>query len=322
MFQQPFLQIRPMPERKRCLLSLVTKDQKYRAHDLHTYPGSIKEDLTGLLEHWNDYPPAWISIIFHYPYWHWQNDFGSELIDCLRELGIPIVTQISDLHHPGSHLMDKDTIAERMRLVDTDYFHLLYNINYVTKDSLHKPTFWLPCTERTPKGWNPKGDLQHEVINEVFFQGYLNSLRAIFVEDLFSDQGAFDINFRYTRVRDTFLETIRQIARYTIGLNLVRGEEFSVRYFQTLASGSMLLTEHVNKVDRILDDGENCVIWHTPEELIEKANYYLANEQETLRIANNGHELWRTKMCFDKTNQHIEEFLLENKPMPEWSDVI
>lgn len=311
-----------MPDKHRCLISLVTKDQKYRSHNLVTYPDSIKSDLDDFLDTWSDCKPTWISIVFHYPYYYWQEQFGTELIDALRSLGIPIVTQISDLHHPGCYLMSKDTIAEAMSVLDTDYFHLLYNINYVDRNSLHKPTFWLPCTERTPKGWNPKGDLEQPVINEVFFQGYLNPHRAVFFEEMFSEQGGFALNLRYTKVRDSFLDTMKQIARYSIGLNLVRGEEFSIRYFQTLASGSMLLTEHVNKVDRILEDGENCVIWYDSDDLIEKANYYLENEEETLRIAKNGHALWKDVMSFDMTNQYIEEFLLEGKPMPEWSDVL
>ena len=56
-----------------------------------------------------------------------------------------------------------------------------------------------------------------------------------------------------------------------------------------MAAGGFLLTQHCPQIEEWFKVGEECDIYHSIDECIDKVKYYLDNESERLRIANNGY---------------------------------
>ena len=59
-----------------------------------------------------------------------------------------------------------------------------------------------------------------------------------------------------------------------------------------MATNTTLLAcnRHGQAYDGILEEGKHCIMFDTKEELAEKIDYYLANEDERMKIVNSAHE--------------------------------
>jgi spore maturation protein CgeB len=82
----------------------------------------------------------------------------------------------------------------------------------------------------------------------------------------------------------------------SIVLNLEESEKqldaINPRIPEALACGGFVLTNHTGDLeDAGFRDGESIAWFKSPEEMVEKADYYLANPEERKRIALNGREL-------------------------------
>ena len=80
-----------------------------------------------------------------------------------------------------------------------------------------------------------------------------------------------------------------------IGLNMTtdstgQGRQFKARLFEVAASGAMLLTEYVEGLERYFTHGSDAVFWFSPDDLVDKALYYLGNPQEREIIAARGRQ--------------------------------
>jgi hypothetical protein len=90
-------------------------------------------------------------------------------------------------------------------------------------------------------------------------------------------------------------EYARSVKRAKIVLNWSRhisGRWYQAkgRIFETTLAGSMLLCEDCAAVNRWFEPYVDYVPFTGDDDLVEKARYYLANEDERLQIAQNGHE--------------------------------
>lgn len=66
--------------------------------------------------------------------------------------------------------------------------------------------------------------------------------------------------------------------------------QIKARIFEIPAAKGFLMTQSADNLSDYYIDGKEAIIWKTQEELIEKARYYLANEQEREAIAQAGYE--------------------------------
>ncbi|MDR2365749.1 MAG: glycosyltransferase [Zoogloeaceae bacterium] len=104
------------------------------------------------------------------------------------------------------------------------------------------------------------------------------------------------------------------LARSKIVLNITRsdfhGAETGVnlRIFEAVAAGCFLLTDHCDEIEDLFDVGKEIETYRSSRELADKARFYLKNEKECARIAQNGHakflacHTWRERirqMFFD-----------------------
>lgn len=63
----------------------------------------------------------------------------------------------------------------------------------------------------------------------------------------------------------------------------------SARDFRVTGSGGFLLTEDVDGIEELFDIGKEIETYKTPQECLEKINYYLENENKRKEIAENGY---------------------------------
>src|SRR3990170_8700452 len=97
------------------------------------------------------------------------------------------------------------------------------------------------------------------------------------------------------RPRIPFHQMVRVFSRSKINLNLSNsstlvGQQIKGRNFEIPGTRSFLLTSNAENLSEYYENGKEIVISDTAEELADKANYYLKNENERNKIAQNGYK--------------------------------
>jgi spore maturation protein CgeB len=87
----------------------------------------------------------------------------------------------------------------------------------------------------------------------------------------------------------------------------------SDRLFRILGSGTFCLSKWYPEIEKDFIDGENLVIWKDLNDLEEKIDFYLKNDIERNKIANNGHKLAINNYTFDHMGQNIKKLYNEYK---------
>ncbi len=108
-------------------------------------------------------------------------------------------------------------------------------------------------------------------------------------------------------------ELHHQIASSKIVLNITRSTFYGVetglnlRIFEALAAGAFLLTDYSDELCQLLTPGKEVETYRNAAELVEKAEYYLAHDEERKTIAQQGHAALKARFTW----QHRAEALLE-----------
>jgi len=97
------------------------------------------------------------------------------------------------------------------------------------------------------------------------------------------------------RPRIPFHQMVRLFTRSKINLNLSNsstliGQQIKGRNFEIPGTRNFLLTSNAENLSEYYEDGKEIVIFDTDEELADKATYYLKNENERNKIAENGYK--------------------------------
>lgn len=87
-----------------------------------------------------------------------------------------------------------------------------------------------------------------------------------------------------------FEEAAEVFRKSRIVFNTAADDDVNMRVFEALSTKSFLLTEWVDTLEELFEDGKHLVTYKTMDEAIEKAKYYLENEKEREAIAEAGHK--------------------------------
>jgi spore maturation protein CgeB len=71
-------------------------------------------------------------------------------------------------------------------------------------------------------------------------------------------------------------------------LSKLNRDTYTRRSFEIPASGTMMLSEYTDDLATLFKEGEEAEFFRSPEELVEKVRYYLANDDARRRIAEGG----------------------------------
>ncbi len=87
-----------------------------------------------------------------------------------------------------------------------------------------------------------------------------------------------------------FEDAAKRFNQSKIVLNVSIGDDLNMRLFETLSTGSFLLTNYLPTLDKLFKDGKHLVTYKTLDEMVEKIKYYLEHDKEREKIAKTGYE--------------------------------
>lgn len=135
---------------------------------------------------------------------------------------------------------------------------------------------------------------------DVGFVGHVNSDNRIeFLHRMFK---AFP-NFFFGQRQ--FEEAAQKFCKSKIVLNISMKEDLNMRVFEAMGSGSFLLTDSVPYIEELFEDRKHLVLYHSLDEAVDLARYYLAHDSEREKIAQAGYEEVMANHTFDKRIDRI-----------------
>jgi glycosyltransferase involved in cell wall biosynthesis len=107
--------------------------------------------------------------------------------------------------------------------------------------------------------------------------------------------------------KNLFEDAAKRFSESKIVFNISIKDDINMRVFETLSTGSFLLTNWIPSLGELFDDGKHLVTYRTLDEMVEKAKYYLEHDEEREKIAKAGYEEFIKK----HTYKHRVEKILE-----------
>lgn len=128
---------------------------------------------------------------------------------------------------------------------------------------------------------------------DVCFVGHINSGNRVDALDrLFKEVPNFFYGQR------TFEDAAEIYGQSKVVFNISMLDDLNMRTFEAMATGSMLLTNWIPTIEEHFEDGKHLVLYRTPEEMVEKARYYIEHDEEREKIAAAGYEEVMAKHTF------------------------
>ncbi len=116
---------------------------------------------------------------------------------------------------------------------------------------------------------------------------YLEALNLLDCKSIISANGSGTSSYSYS-------EMFEIMSRSKIGINFsesVNGvSQLKGRVWETMLSGALLLEQENSQILKFFEPNKHFVFFDSPDSLIEKVTYFLANKEERLMIAKNGQE--------------------------------
>jgi hypothetical protein len=120
---------------------------------------------------------------------------------------------------------------------------------------------------------------------------------------------AQNFNFKFDNfvIGDAMVEAVNS---YKIHFNANISLDINYRNFETMGCETLLLTSYNKHYEKLgLKDGENCLVYSSVEELIEKGEMALGDEELRNRIAKNGYDIVKEKHTFKQRAKTVLDIL-------------
>ena len=119
---------------------------------------------------------------------------------------------------------------------------------------------------------------------------------------------------KYNLKQDIFVlgdEMVKRINSYKIHFNINLANDINCRSFETVGCGVVLITNYNPQYEELgFIDGENCIIYKTIQEMVDKLEYYKNNNSKLNFLAQRGLEL-AAKHTHTKRAVEIKELALK-----------
>lgn len=191
------------------------------------------------------------------------------------------------------------------------------NVNRFIEDGIPKDkVFWLPCAFEQrcyrPGSFNFKTEewANAKVMKEydIGFIGHINNEKRMTALDrVFKEFPNFFFgNKRFEKCAEIF-------NRSKIVFNTAHSDDINMRVFEAIGSGAFLLTEKVPYLDEIFKDGIHCATYSSIDEAIDKAKYYLKNDNKREEIAKAGYEEAIKKHTYDNRVETVLKYIKDRE---------
>lgn len=98
--------------------------------------------------------------------------------------------------------------------------------------------------------------------------------------------------------KNLFEDAAKKFSQSKIVFNISIKDDVNMRVFETLSTGSFLLTNYLPTLGDLFEDGKHLVMYKTLDEMVEKAKYYLEHEEEREKIAQAGYDEFISKHTY------------------------
>lgn len=85
------------------------------------------------------------------------------------------------------------------------------------------------------------------------------------------------------------------------------------RIMDIMGAGGFVLTNYCEETAELFEEGKEIVMFRTPEELIQKVDYYLEHEEEREQIARAGHEKAMNDYTYEKKIKKLLDWVTEDE---------
>lgn len=85
------------------------------------------------------------------------------------------------------------------------------------------------------------------------------------------------------------------------------------RIMDIMGAGGFVLTNYCEETAELFEEGKEIVMFRTPEELIQKVDYYLEHEEEREQIARAGHERAMNDYTYEKKIKKLLDWVTEDE---------
>lgn len=133
-------------------------------------------------------------------------------------------------------------------------------------------------------------------------EALLRALGNIFNLDLYSNSKPDTIKANFLGTADYIKEMPEIFATSKININISLRSILTgipLRVVDILGAGGFCLTNYQTELSEYFENGRELVWFESPEDLIDKAAYYLAHDDEREQIAANGHEAAEKIFSYD-----------------------
>ena len=222
------------------------------------------------------------------------------------------------------NLYDK-TIEQFPADMQESFTELIENSAFVWdgQDRLHMPQELVRAARKLCPGMFDEPHMPDEYFLRKYFMGrkLTHVERTLMVELL---AGRYDINL-YTRDTEIVPEGVRRFPEIDgsdgalkvfrasrINLNITLRSIASgvpLRVFDVMGMGGFMLSNWQEEIPDLFDEGEEIVTYKSPEELIDKADYYLKHEDERAKIAVNGYRKVKAQHTYEHRLEKIISIL-------------
>lgn len=98
--------------------------------------------------------------------------------------------------------------------------------------------------------------------------------------------------------KNLFEDAAKKFSMSKIVFNISIKDDINLRCFETLSTGSFLLTNWIPTLGDLFEDGKHLVTYKTLDEMVEKTRYFLEHDSEREAIAKAGHDEFISKHTF------------------------
>lgn len=257
----------------------------------HFYPtGDVKPFGTYDLSIWTDWGEDGLKGFLPYV-----------PMDCPR----PMLYWASDTHIqngvPGDSYPYRLEMAKR---ADYPFVAQKRAVEQMKADGVINP-IWLPHAVE-PLAY-PRVDVATKRY-DVCFVGHINTEnRENALDRLFREFP----NFYYGQ--RLFEAAAQKFCESKIVFNIAMTDDVNMRCFEAMGTGSFLLTNRIPTIEDLFEDGKHLVLYDSEDDMVEKARYYLAHDEERERIAEAGYQEVMAKHTILHRVERMLEAVLDKK---------
>lgn len=296
-----------------CLYNNKLRNDGSPLYVFNVLKNQLKLDVIHLL------PEGDVSRFGKMKAWFWV-DYGEDGFDPIGSSWLPpkdggkTIYVASDTHLGQDYRFEKATKFNYVYFNQKDAVHKYLDwmiVNGKKHNNLQEPR-WLPHAVE-PQAY-PRFSIVKKY--DVAFIGHMqttenyNGLTRIDALDrLFKEFPNFYFGSR-TPLDPTinlFEDAAKKFSQSRIVFNISIKDDLNMRVFESMATGSMLLTNWIPTLGELFEDGKHLVTYKTYDEMIEKARYYLEHEEEREKIAQAGYE----EVIAKHTYRHRVESVLQ-----------